>query len=373
MSKVILLFGSRNLSARHGHIVDWLVSSGYRVTLLALPRSTWQASGMEIDPRDLDVGCCTIRLKETRLVFIPNIVICCNWSVLPLAIAFKFVFGTKVMYDENDFQELMFKAIGNWTQRHVTSFMARLLKRLFVPFLDLVTCVNLKDNLLQRELMKYNPNVIELDNYPTARWQANGEPAELAGQPLKFAFLGRITEQKGCKTCGEAFLRATRESPVFRGSELHYFGTWGDQDLVDWLRSQDGISVRMMVSPGEIRSFFRNNRCVGLLLYGDSVYTEWTGKNTLKIYEYLAMGSPVISTRVGDLPRFITEHDVGYVVGSPLTCDELTALFVRISENPDELQGKGQNAKTLMSREGMRWEAQWDKVLRTGFFNENGR
>jgi glycosyltransferase involved in cell wall biosynthesis len=373
MRKVLLLFGSRRLNRRQGRFFEWLVRSGYQVSLFALPRRSWIISALEADTRDLDVRRCTITTKGTRGMFIPNMVICCNWSMLPLAIGLKLVFGSKVMYDEDDYPEIMFKSIGNWSQRHVTRVMARLFKKLFVPLCDLVTCINLKDNLCRKDLTKYNPKVIELDNFPSRFWRPDGPETNGAWQGLKFVYLGNITEQKGCRTCGEAFVKATEESLAFRGAELHYFGSWGDPELVDWLRIQDGISVHMDVSSEQIRTFLRQGPCVGLLPYRDLPYYAHIGTNSLKFYEYLAMGFPVISTRVGDLERFITKHDVGYLVGSPLSCEGLTELFVRISENSDELKDKRRNALAMMSQDSMRWEAAWEKILRTGFFNENGR
>jgi hypothetical protein len=140
MHNVALLFGSRFLNKRQGRFLDWLVQSGHRACMFAFPRHQLDLSALEVDAGNLDVGRWTLTTKGTRPLFIPSIVTCCNWSMLPLAIILKFMFASKVMYDENDYHEILLRTYGNWLKRNAMTSMVWLVKRLLVPVCDLVTC-----------------------------------------------------------------------------------------------------------------------------------------------------------------------------------------------------------------------------------------
>lgn len=380
MRKVVFLFAGRFVCRRHGHFIDWFVRSGFRVSVFGIPRGRWDLSGLEDwEASDFDLGWCLMRNKGPSGPFRPQIVICCNWILLPIACMLKFFFGSKLMYDEQDFPEIMFKAMHKSTRARMMTAAARILKRLFIPYCDLVTCIQLKDHICQTNLLQYNTNVIELHNYPSALWQTDGDGADAqttdsSEEPLTFVYLGKVVDRKGCRTCGEAFVQATEQSPRFRNAELHFFAfEYGPPDLIDWLKSQRGIFVHVGLPPKEIVGFLQHRRSVGLLLYEKSPYYDHIGTNSAKAYEYLAMGAAVIATPAGDLGRFITDYDVGFLINGGFSTDELATVFVRISENPAEVSRKQRNAKALMSQESMRWEAVWDKVLKTGFFDENGK
>ena len=123
------------------------------------------------------------------------------------------------------------------------------------------------------------------------------------------------------------------------------------------------------VTPDEFRSFAAVHRCCGLSLLADTPRYRLVGTNCTKLYEYLALGMPVIATRVGEFPQFVSEHNVGLLVDGDMRPAELVVAMRTLLHNQLGYVRMSQNAMTLMNREEMSWESEWRKVEQSGVFD----
>ena len=83
-------------------------------------------------------------------------------------------------------------------------------------------------------------------------------------------------------------------------------------------------------------------------------YRARTGVAQIKIFEYLALGKPVLAYDHGDARAFFADRQIGWVC--PLQPEAVADRIVEIAARPDQIRDYGQNALAL-SRERYNWAA----------------
>ena len=161
----------------------------------------------------------------------------------------------------------------------------------------------------------------------------------------------------------EAFLSLPAE--LREKSELHIFGT-GDAELIRWLRVQSGIVVHNETVPQDFRKFVQGRRCVGLAVLAGTPRFLLYGTNCTKLYEYFALGMPVIGTRVGEFPQHIEAAGLGLLIDETLCPMQLRDAMATLVNVPADCAEMSERALTLMRQPEMTWEAEWAKVKATG-------
>ncbi len=362
MKKVLILLAWREPYKRIALMFECMQSRGHHIMFLSLPRGQWNISSFEVAGPRMEKGFLTLKERGVQFEGIPDVVICCHWSLLPIGVLLKALFGCKLMYDEYDYHELMLKTLGSRFQKHISSRLVTVFKGLTLWAYDLITCTHLKGDLHLKQLKTYSSHVLELNNFPSKSWAK--KESELVGHTnIAFIYVGGIHERKGCKTAAEAFLSLNGAS---RQTEFHFFGRYGDKGLMDWLAAQPNMFVHTQVPPAKIRDFCGDKHCVGFILYENCDYYANVGTNSRKVYEYLAAGIPVIASRVGEIEALVRSDDVGYLVDGDVDTSTLTALLTKIVTDPKEIERKASNAAKLMSRNQMWWENEWEKVVDSG-------
>lgn len=354
----LLLCGSRKINKRPALFFEELSGEGRQIRIFSLPRRGWDLSPFEIDTTGFRRGLFFASESGIKSFTIPDIVVSFHWSLLPVAFLCKLLFGSRIIYDEHDYYELN-TLEGSFLSAGLSPSLIKLFNRLFLKSFDLITCIHLKGAALKKELLRYNPNVIEIGNYPSRRWHGKTKPTEKKG-PLSFVFIGGIYDVKGCALASRAF-RVFREDNPEAEARLAFFG-FGDPILIDQLRKEDRVTVELNVDAEKLIRYLDQNRSVGLVTYEDSPRYNLIGTNSRKLYEYLATGTPVIATKLGEIEELLKDNDIGYPIGTDITEEKLAALFESIYNNENEYNRKATNALKLISEKNMWWEAEWGKV-----------
>jgi glycosyltransferase involved in cell wall biosynthesis len=300
---------------------------------------------------------------------VPDVVFCCHWAMLPIAVLLQFLFRCKLIYDEYDYQEILLEDFSSVSYHVVAIPALRAIKRMFLKHCDLITCRHLKDGVHSENLLKYNKNVLELNNYPHQRWRMAARSQPAPAREMAFLYIGKVCKAKQCELLVDAFKAAMQANPRLR-AELHFFGPLVGENGRLGNFPDDGIFVHGPTAPGRIREFCTDRRCVGILLYDDRHYYHYIGTNSRKMYEYLALGIPILASRLGEIEPFLTNNNIGYLVEPRITVTGLTDMFLYIAENPHEIDEKAINAKRLMADKRMWWEAEWRKVLDADLFDD---
>jgi glycosyltransferase involved in cell wall biosynthesis len=108
-----------------------------------------------------------------------------------------------------------------------------------------------------------------------------------------------------------------------------------------------------------------------ILLVPQRQTTDSVGQMPAKLFDAMAMGKPIIATRVSDITEVL--GDCGYLV-DPGKPDELADAMRRILDHPEEAQRRGQGArercKRLYDIRGM--EAKLRELIETVVSGEGG-
>jgi glycosyltransferase involved in cell wall biosynthesis len=90
-------------------------------------------------------------------------------------------------------------------------------------------------------------------------------------------------------------------------------------------------------------------------------YRRVIGVTQIKVFEYLALGKPVLAQDLGDAREFFEDRRIGWVCG----CDpgEVATRIVEILERPDQIREYAQNALAV-SQERYNWPVTAEKIAR---------
>lgn len=362
---VLCLNATRVVNKRMAMFFECLCAKGTSVRILALPRHRWSLDRAE-QPFSVtaqtkvrsDIG----EIEGRRL----SAILCFHWAVLPFAVLFGVMLRVPVVYDEHDHYELnTLEGGGSKWKLKLTSVMVRWIHRLCLPWVKLVTCIHLKDGLLKTHLQQWQSEVIEIHNYPARVWRESAHASVNEGR-LCFVYIGGVFAEKGVGAAAMAFQLLPTE--LRSKAELHIFGD-GDNSLIAWLRDQPGIVVHNAVSPIVFRQFVATHRCVGLSMLAATPRYSLVGTNCTKLYEYLALGMPVIATRVGEFEQFVASNDIGLLIDGDMDAGQLCEAMKTLLQDESLFARFSASASVLMQNDEMTWENEWQKIESAGLLN----
>jgi len=291
---------------------------------------------------------------------------CFHWSVLPIAIFIGIIRRVPVLYDEYDHFEInQLEGSHFWLKRRFFSLLVRWIHRICLPWVSLVTCIHMDKQALKCHLERWQPSVLEVHNYPASIWRESGQTRSPNGK-LCFVYIGGVFVEKGVGASAAAF-QLLPES-VRRNAELHVFGE-GDASLIQRLRTMPGVTVHNGVTPAEFRRFAATRRCCGLALLANTPRYSLVGTNCTKLFEYLALGMPVIATRLGEFPQWIDGRKVGLLIDGDLNSQQIAMQMRKLSEDTALFDQFSRNASALMSSDEMTWEHEWSRIEQTGIIH----
>jgi glycosyltransferase involved in cell wall biosynthesis len=147
-------------------------------------------------------------------------------------------------------------------------------------------------------------------------------------------FLGRLSPEKGLFT----LLKALQKT---NGVALKIAGSGSiEEDLKNYVRGKKDLNVEFVgfVSGEKKQSLIRHAFCA-------VVPSEWYENFPISILESLALGTPVIASKIGGLPEMVKHGKTGFLF-NPGNTDELACSINQVVKNQDSIQ--------RMSREALR-------------------
>lgn len=359
--RVLCLNGTRIQNRRVAMFLECLQRDGFAIQIIALPRHRWSLDKSETPLDVRSIKSCTVSIGAAAASARTAAVFCFHWIVLPLAVCLGILLRVPVIYDEHDHYELnTLEGTGARFKRRFLRRCVRLIHRLFLPWVRLVTCIHQRGGELQRHLQRWQPHTIELHNYPSEIWHrlAASQPPLPTTQALCFVYIGGVYAEKGVLLAADAFCSLPVEKRQF--AELHIFGD-GDRALIQRLQQLPGVTVHNNVTPAQFREFAIQRRCIGFALLADTLRYQLVGSNCTKLWEYLALGMPVIVSDVGELPDAVRQHSAGLVISAALHTVDLAKAMTQLLQDPPAVAAMSRQATALMRNPQMTWEAEWQK------------
>lgn len=304
-------------------------------------------------------------VPRTRVPRRPQVVVCMHWSLLPAALLLRRLLSSRLVYDEHDHYEMLaLESRGPDRVKRARSWCVGRVHRWSLPRVDVVTCVHLAGGRLEAHLEQWATTVVELHNYPSRRWGGQGSGARSPDRSTAIVYVGGVWKEKGCAAMLDAFLLlADDRSP--NPLTLHVFGE-GDPDLESRLLAADGVTFHGTSAFDVIRRFLGDHDCLGLVLLEGTPRYSLAATNCQKLYEYLATGTPVLVTNVGEIPNVVADLGGGWVIDAGFEVEELAGSLRGIVAAPEKRRRRGQAAAEAIEREALWWDVEWDKVVRTG-------
>lgn len=362
----LVLSGSRVINKRTGLFVESLRDSGFDPVVVAVPRRRWETSGIEDSSLVGRQGWATLRSADSavRAWSRPGLIVPTHWLLLPVAILLKLVLRVRVIYDEHDHYEMLaLEASGPDWVNGVRSWVVGRVHTVWLPHVDLVTCIHLAGGRLKHHLESHARAVVELHNYPSQRW-GRADIDRVSDGSIAIVYIGGIWEVKGCSLMLDAFMLLSGDESL-PPTTLHVFGR-GDAEIERRLEASPGVTFHGYSAYGDIVDFLVGHDCVGLVLLDATPRYSLVSTNCRKLHEYLAAGVCVLATDVGEIGDILAEVDGGWTIVPGFDAEMLADKLRQIVAEPHEVRRRGDAAASGVRRDEQWWEGEWRKVEESG-------
>jgi glycosyltransferase involved in cell wall biosynthesis len=194
-----------------------------------------------------------------------------------------------------------------------------------------------------------------LANFPPRAFGDVVRSARPPNDAFKIMYVGGLTRDRGLMEIIEA-LKYLGDLKV----EFHIAGETRDA----WLREQfkrPGVVYHGRVQWQKVNEYLAGGDVGVVLLQPVSAYLYYPGENIVKLWEYLAVGLPVV---ISDFPRLralIGKLDCG-LVANPVSPEAIAAAIRELYDAPELRRRFGDNGRRAV-QEQYNWENQERKLL----------
>jgi glycosyltransferase involved in cell wall biosynthesis len=248
-----------------------------------------------------------------------------------------------------------------WDTRNKVTFVTRSCERKSIRSFDSLFCVSeavqeVVDHHVGPSKSCVIPNGVDTGKFDPGRYDKERSKAKLnvSGKTV-LGYVGAYKSWHGLETSLEVIERLSKHDESFHllligcGDEYARIGRLVAEKQLTAFVTQTGQVSHQMI-PEYIAAFD-----YALMTYPEMEPFHFS---PLKMFEYMAMGVPVISTDIGQIGRIITHGSTGILV-SPPTADN----FVRgVFQARDRIVEIGDNARKLMMDQ-YSWRANGERIL----------
>jgi len=270
-------------------------------------------------------------------------------ELIPVGVLLKCL-GKKVVYDvHEDYQQLVMSRawVSLWIRRPLSAMWWWCEK----------TCSWFYDAILTRDTelaKKFSPRKTKvITNCPPLHFLGVGAREE--NDTFNIAFVGAIDEERCIFQVIEAL-----EHTQHREIELHVMGKCETPKLLDTFKNHPQIVFHGRIPWEQLRKNLETSS-LGLLLFQPTpALLALTGEGNTKLFEFMALGLPVLISDFPRLKEFVCSNGAGYPVDAT-DPKKIAEAIDYLYENPALRDEMGENGKRAV-RERYHWEYE-EKVL----------
>lgn len=259
--------------------------------------------------------------------------------------------GKKVVYDVHEYYKLKLKS-----KTGIPGCIRGLIAQAFDIF-ETIASKSFNGVIVvdQTTADKFNGQTVQVANYPYLPEGTRQVVPEKDGV-FRCVYIGGLWEDRGLFKMVEAMgyvdsrvrlvlIGENREEDQHRASALKGY------EKVDWLGH--------LQWPEAIKLFAGFD--LGLVLLQPTPAYLYAGENTVKLWEYMMSGLPVLSSDFPNLKEIIEKEGCGLTV-DPTNPVEIASRIMYLVENPKLRQEMGRRGKEAVNRR-YNWEAEFKKML----------
>jgi glycosyltransferase involved in cell wall biosynthesis len=341
-----------------------LAATGYRVVFIVPSENRKRVNEVDIVPLP------RIKNRLFRMLILPWIALwktllqkpaICHYhdpELMPIGFILRWVFQKNVVYDihESVYRQTLNKT---WIPKYMRSAVANLY-RFAEPVLTVGQELIVVRNTFAAD---YSKPVYTVHNYPS--FEMSGQPDTMekkfdCARPL-LVYVGDVSEIRG------AFVYLDlAEDLVNQGREFEMI-------LIGQYDEQTGLRVKNIIRD---RSLHDNVKLTGRLPFPEAMMyvsradiglclllpaTHYSVGLATKIFEYMMLGVPVLSSNIDIWRKYVEEENAGMMVNP---CDRRAVLETcnKMLQDPCKLEIMGKNGKRAI-REKYNWKNEFETLL----------
>ncbi len=270
-------------------------------------------------------------------------------ELLPAGLLLKLL-GNRVIYDVHEYnkQNFMSRQPGYWGLRkliaNVFDFFETLSSRIF-------NGVVVVDKVIEA---KFKGRAVMVSNFPGR--PVNPVRTKKSGGEFKCVYAGGIIADRGLFKMVEAMEHVERPARLILLGEL----SPEDRRKAEEMKGYERVDYRGYRPWQEVLSLLPE--CdLGLVLLQPVPAYMLAGEGTVKLFEYMGSGIPVLGSALPNLKRIIEREDCGLTVDStdPVEIARKITYFI---DNPEAARRMGENGRKAVM-EKYNWEIEAGKLI----------
>ncbi|WP_428664976.1 glycosyltransferase [Runella sp.] len=283
----------------------------------------------------------------------PHIVHIFVAELLPLAFVFRWL-GAEIVYEvqENLYKKLPLKTYNRgWLFENVFRYFDHRARRLFKFVFTEDAYLNEYQNLQQ-------PYAI-VHNFATSQWLSQPVPVPDLQRPT-FFYAGVISFERAFDTLLSAMVIVKQHYPNL---VLHLFGhlripqqTLNERE--DYRQVNENLIFHGYV-PQQLAFLHARKALAGIALL--KPVGDYTDSYPTKLFDYMALGLPVITSDLPLLKAVVEPNQCGFCV-SPYDAEALAAAMLACIEYPKKWQSMGENGRNAI-KTTYNWENEAKKLV----------
>ncbi|MGC2425215.1 MAG: glycosyltransferase family 4 protein [Nitrospirota bacterium] len=270
-------------------------------------------------------------------------------ELIPVGLILKLQ-GKKAVYDVHEYyrQNLLSKRSLPWGVRHLVAYTFDILETCVSKLYDGVIVVDRLTGI------KFKGRAQVISNYPYS--PKKPLPSKGRGKEFKCVYAGGLSADRGL------FKMIKAMEHVNIPARLTLIGPLSDEDRIkaEKMKGYEKVERLGLRSWPDVLNFLPE--CdLGLVLLQPVPAYIFAGEGTIKLFEYMASGLPVLSSNFVNLERIIKETGCGSTV-DPTNPNEIAKQIMYFADNPEASGRMGESGiKAVMEK--YNWEKEAEKLL----------
>jgi glycosyltransferase involved in cell wall biosynthesis len=278
--------------------------------------------------------------NKVNVIYLYDIPLFAKWTILFYKVFFKYI----IVEENNEYPLILLR------KSKIKKFLGKFYIIFAYRFLD--GMVVMTKNLLQYfKPLTSRMTKFEIINMTVDINRFNNVPVNNTIYYEYLAYCGSLRQSKdGILTLIQAFSKITITFPEIKlliignGTEVERMAIF---KMIQSLMVQGKVILAGFISKDEIPYYLSNAK--GLILPRPKSF-QAEGAFPTKLGEYLATGKPVIATRVGEIPNFLTDGNNCYLA-EPGSVKSLSEKMMELLSDTDRARKIGINGKQLTTLE----------------------
>lgn len=265
--------------------------------------------------------------------------------------------GATVVYDAHEDLPANMKA-RSWIPRRIRGVVSSVVDKVELVLASRMSAIVAATPVIAERFKNLRPHVTQVQNFPVLSDldQVSADLPYLERAP-RIAYVGGLTAARGVRQMVKAVGKV--ETPV--SPSFTIAGHFPSCDLEKEVTGMEGwrrVDFRGRVSQEEVFQILNGVRCGVAVM---QPVPNYINAQPLKVFEYMAMGIPLVASDFPLWRRIIGEADCGLLV-DPEKPNDIAGAIQWVLDHPEEAKLMGERGRVAVE-EKYNWNTEADRLL----------